>query len=51
MIKNYIKAARLRTLPLSISGIIIGSVLGNEVYYQNFNTSFCDIGCPNGMWD
>jgi len=46
MIKNYIKAARLRTLPLSISGIIIGSVLGNEVYYQNFNTSFCDIGCP-----
>jgi 1,4-dihydroxy-2-naphthoate octaprenyltransferase len=35
MIKNYIKAARLRTLPLSISGIIIGSYLGNELYYQN----------------
>ena len=46
MIKNYIKAARLRTLPLSISGIIIGSILGNEVYYQSFNISFCDIGCP-----
>ena len=30
MIKNYIKAARLRTLPLSVSGIIIGSFLGNE---------------------
>ncbi|WP_298778431.1 1,4-dihydroxy-2-naphthoate octaprenyltransferase [uncultured Polaribacter sp.] len=28
MIKNYIKAARLRTLPLSISGIIVGSFLG-----------------------
>ncbi len=26
-IKNYIKAARLRTLPLSISGIIVGSFL------------------------
>ena len=26
-IKNYIKAARLRTLPLSISGIILGSFL------------------------
>jgi 1,4-dihydroxy-2-naphthoate octaprenyltransferase len=35
MIKNYIKAARLRTLPLSVSGIIIGSFLGNEFYnYQ-----------------
>jgi 1,4-dihydroxy-2-naphthoate octaprenyltransferase len=32
MIKNYIKAARLRTLPLSVSGIIIGSLLGNEFY-------------------
>jgi 1,4-dihydroxy-2-naphthoate octaprenyltransferase len=30
MIKNYIKAARLRTLPLSISGIIVGSFIGNE---------------------
>ena len=28
MIKNYIKAARLRTLPLSVSGIIVGSFLG-----------------------
>ena len=28
MLKNYIKAARLRTLPLSISGIIVGSFLG-----------------------
>lgn len=27
MIKNYIKAARLRTLPLSISGIVVGAFL------------------------
>ena len=27
-VKSFIKAARLRTLPLSISGIIIGSYLG-----------------------
>lgn len=30
-IKNYIKAARLRTLPLSVSGIIVGSCLGSEI--------------------
>ncbi|WBX70491.1 1,4-dihydroxy-2-naphthoate octaprenyltransferase [Tenacibaculum retecalamus] len=29
MIKNYIKAARLRTLPLSISGIVVGAFLAN----------------------
>ena len=29
-VKNYIKAARLRTLPLSVSGIIVGSILGNK---------------------
>ncbi|TCI90335.1 1,4-dihydroxy-2-naphthoate octaprenyltransferase [Tenacibaculum sp. M341] len=33
MIKNYIKAARLRTLPLSVSGIIVGAFLGyNDSY-------------------
>ncbi|WP_272148834.1 1,4-dihydroxy-2-naphthoate octaprenyltransferase [Tenacibaculum aiptasiae] len=32
MIKNYIKAARLRTLPLSVSGIIVGSAIGNKDY-------------------
>ena len=30
--KNWIQAARLRTLPLSISGIIVGSAYA---YYQN----------------
>ena len=35
MIKNYIKAARLRTLPLSVSGIIVGSFLAkSEMSYQ-----------------
>ncbi|OAD44888.1 1,4-dihydroxy-2-naphthoate octaprenyltransferase [Polaribacter atrinae] len=29
-VKNYIKAARLRTLPLSVSGIILGSFLGTK---------------------
>lgn len=29
-VKSFVKAARLRTLPLSISGIIVGSVLGNN---------------------
>ena len=30
-VKSFIKAARLRTLPLSISGIIVGSIFGNEL--------------------
>ncbi len=30
MIKSFIKAARLRTLPLSVSGIIVGSFLGSQ---------------------
>ncbi len=34
MVKHYIKAARLRTLPLSVSGIIIGSFLA---YSKGFN--------------
>lgn len=36
MLKNYIKAARLRTLPLSVSGIIVGSKLGfDNVMYAD----------------
>lgn len=38
-VKNYIKAARLRTLPLSISGIIVGSFLAATQNY--FNWSIC----------
>lgn len=36
-VKSYIKAARLRTLPLSISGIIVGSFLGNHFVNTNLN--------------
>jgi len=35
MFKNYIKAARLRTLPLSISGIIVGSFIAYSKGYNN----------------
>lgn len=34
MIKNYIKAARLRTLPLSVSGIIVGAAIGLQDYIK-----------------
>ena len=37
-IKSYIKAARLRTLPLSISGIIVGSILGNANINRNLTS-------------
>lgn len=35
MLKNYIQAARLRTLPLSISGIIVGSFIAYANGYNN----------------
>ena len=38
-VKSYIKAARLRTLPLSISGIIIGSYLGNQFVNNSSETN------------
>ncbi|MFY0603388.1 MAG: 1,4-dihydroxy-2-naphthoate octaprenyltransferase [Flavobacteriaceae bacterium] len=46
MIKNYIKAARLRTLPLSVSGIIVGSFIGHydtleELLKRFFDTTIC----------
>jgi 1,4-dihydroxy-2-naphthoate octaprenyltransferase len=51
--KNYIKAARLRTLPLSISGIIVGAFLGNQEFFNNIIESnsqtfysVCCAGCP-----
>lgn len=34
-LKPYIQAARLRTLPLSVSGIIVGSTLGNNFIQRN----------------
>ena len=38
-VKSFIKAARLRTLPLSVSGIILGSYLGNNFVFISSNLS------------
>lgn len=38
-VKSFIKAARLRTLPLSVSGIIVGSFLGNQEATSSIATS------------
>jgi 1,4-dihydroxy-2-naphthoate octaprenyltransferase len=51
LIKNYIQAARLRTLPLSISGIIVGSFLGSsetvfKISERLFNTTISIGGNP-----
>lgn len=45
-VKSFIKAARLRTLPLSVSGIIVGSYLGSHhnflpIYKKYFDTTIC----------
>lgn len=45
-VKSYIKAARLRTLPLSISGIIVGAVLGNE-FVNNLTIN----GVKTSIWE
>ncbi len=42
MIQPWLQAARLRTLPLSISGILVGSAVA--AYQQNFN-AWVFIGC------
>ena len=34
-LKHYIQAARLRTLPLSVSGIIVGSALASPIFYKS----------------
>ena len=39
MLKNYLKAARLRTLPLSLSGIVVGSFLAAS--YGFFDLEIC----------
>ena len=47
-VRNFIKAARLRTLPLSISGIILGSFLGNKknmiILSENYSDTNIFIG-------
>ena len=44
--KAWIAAARLRTLPLSVSGIIVGGSLGNFEYWFNVPSFTCCFGCP-----
>src|SRR5690606_11001553 len=47
-IKAWIAAARLRTLPLSVSGIIVGASFGN--FDSFFSKPFlCCFGCPS-VW-
>ena len=47
-VRNFIQAARLRTLPLSISGIILGSFLGNKknmiILSENYSDTNIFIG-------
>lgn len=49
MIKNYIQAARLRTLPLSISGIILGSCLAAYQHAFNWNIFILSIFTTIGL--
>ncbi|MBQ4819489.1 1,4-dihydroxy-2-naphthoate octaprenyltransferase [Aquimarina sp. MMG016] len=50
--KAWLSAARLRTLPLSVSGIIVGSALGQRFYLESglssetSSLSLCCAGCP-----
>lgn len=46
-VKSFIKAARLRTLPLSVSGIIVGSYLGHFQYLNSPGVFSCCFGCPS----
>jgi len=39
-VKAWISAARLRTLPLSVSGIIVGAALGNQIFISNQPESY-----------
>lgn len=48
MLKHYIQAARLRTLPLSISGIIVGTALARFITNEHVDTPgmfTCCFGC------
>jgi 1,4-dihydroxy-2-naphthoate octaprenyltransferase len=45
-VKSYVKAARLRTLPLSVSGIILGSYLGNQ-----FVNNVSETNIQSSIWE
>ncbi|TMM31901.1 1,4-dihydroxy-2-naphthoate octaprenyltransferase [Polaribacter aestuariivivens] len=46
-VKSFIKAARLRTLPLSVSGIIVGSILGNHFSLMHSDSFWGCFGYPS----
>ncbi len=46
-LKAFVQAARLRTLPLSVSGIIVGASLGNAEVNSLLQENFCCFGCPS----
>ena len=48
-VKSYIKAARLRTLPLSISGIIVGCLLGLNDLFIEFSNNYIHIGTEHNI--
>ena len=48
-VKSYIKAARLRTLPLSISGIIVGCLLGINDLFIEFSNNYIHIGTEHNI--
>ncbi len=45
-VKAWFAAARLRTLPLSVSGIIVGGSLGYEFQQLYMNSELVNICCP-----
>lgn len=47
MLKSFVKAARLRTLPLSVSGIIVGSSLGVLDNSKLVSTKFFELKLGN----
>jgi 1,4-dihydroxy-2-naphthoate octaprenyltransferase len=49
MIKHWIEAARLRTLPLSVSGIILGSFYAMSQSYFNWKIFFLAIATTLGL--
>ena len=44
--KAWVSAARLRTLPLSVSGIVVGSAIGHKHKIESLTGFFCCFGCP-----
>lgn len=51
-VKAWIAAARLRTLPLSVSGVIVGSYLGNTSFLPKLEPGVPSMGImPKPIWE